>query len=160
MHDRPDALDWAVFMTDHYFNALEYAHRLEEAGVPTAQAEVHANTMALVLENCLSSAAEIGGLKSELLFKLSEVEVALRAEIKKVEVTLRAEIKEVEVTLRAEIKEVEVTLRAEIKEAEARVRTDLASRIDRLEANMQERFRWQWWANGVMVAMLVGLYFR
>jgi hypothetical protein len=125
-------------MTEHYFNALEYAHQLEKAGVPTAQAEVHANALAMVLKNCFSSATEVEGAKSEVLYKISELEVKLRTEISTVEATLRAEI----------------------REAVASVRTDLTERIDRLEARMEERFRWQWWANGVMVAMLIGLYFR
>jgi outer membrane cobalamin receptor len=164
-------------MTDQ-FNTLDYANRLESAGVPAAQAEVHAQALAQVLERCFSAAADTTRLRSELSTRISEVEANLRAEIKRVEVTLRAEIKEVEVTLRAEIKEVEVTLRAEIKElevklrfeikeSETRIRADLGSRIDRLEERMEERFRHQWWANGVMVAMqlglfamLAGLYFR
>jgi hypothetical protein len=154
-------------MADHYFNTLEYARQLEAAGVPDAQAEVHANALAQVLEKCLSTAGAAADLKNELSFKISELDVTLRAEISELEVTLRAEISELGVTLRAEISKLGVTLRAEISEAERRLRveineavTGLTCRIDKLEATIQERFRWQWWANGVMVAMLIGLYFR
>jgi hypothetical protein len=131
-------------MADH-FNAIDYAHQLKSAGVSAAQAEVHASALARVVESCLSAASDTTSMKGELLLKISTVEMTLRAEIKAVETTLRAEIKNVETRLSAEIKAVE---------------TDLGGRIDRLEAKMDERFRWQWWANGVMVAMLIGLYFR
>jgi hypothetical protein len=143
-------------MADHYFNTLEYARQLEAAGVPDAQAEVHANALAQVLEKCLSTAGAAADLKNELSFKISELDVTLRAEISELGVTLRAEISELGVTLRAEISEAERRLRVEINEAV----TGLTCRIDKLEATIQERFRWQWWANGVMVAMLIGLYFR
>jgi hypothetical protein len=79
---------------------------------------------------------------------------------RRIQKNLRSElsyrISTLEITLRAEIKELETTLRAEIRELEIR----LNARIDELEAKMNERFRWQWWANGVMVALLIGLYFR
>jgi chromosome segregation ATPase len=142
-------------MADH-FNAIDYAHQLESAGVPAAQAEVHASALAQVVDSCLSAATDTRSMKGELLFKISTLEVTLRAEIKEVETNLRAEIKNVETRLRSEIKDVETKLRSEIKEVES----NLERRIDKLEAKMNERFRWQWWANGVMVAMLLGLYFR
>jgi hypothetical protein len=153
-------------MTDH-FNAIEYAHQLESAGVPAAQAEVHASALAQVVESCLSAATDTRSMKGELLFKISTLEVTLRAEIKEVETNLRAEIRNVETRLRSEIKDVETRLRSEIKDVETKVRSEikevesnLERRIDKLEAKMNERFRWQWRANVVMVAMLLGLYFR
>jgi hypothetical protein len=81
-------------MTDHYFNALEYAHQLEDAGVPAAQAEVHANTLARVLDQFLFSAADSASLKSELLSKISESEARLRNEIKEAVAGLRADLTE------------------------------------------------------------------
>jgi uncharacterized protein involved in exopolysaccharide biosynthesis len=152
------------FMTDH-FNAIDYAHQLETAGVPVAQAEVHANALAQVLDSCLAAATDTRSVKSELSYKISELEVTLRAEIREVGTTLRAEINELEARLRAEINEVEAKLRAEINEVEAtlraeikRVENDLTRRIDRLEERMEERFRSQRFINGVIVTMLVGLY--
>lgn len=120
-------------MADH-FNPIDYAHQLESAGVPLAQAEVHASALAQIVESCLSAATDTKNLRSELSYRISTLEVTLRAELKELETTLRAEIREVE--------------------------TKLNARIDKLEAKMNERFRWQWWANGVMVALLIGLYFR
>jgi hypothetical protein len=135
-------------MADH-FNAIDYAHQLKSAGVPAAQAEVHASALAQVVESCVSAAADTSSMRGELLLRISTLEVTLRAEIKQVETSIRAEMKDLETRLLAEIREVDIKLRA-----------DLGGRIDRLEAKMAERFRWQWWANGVMVAMLIGLYFR
>jgi molybdopterin converting factor small subunit len=79
-------------MADHYFNTLEYARQLEAAGVTKGQAEVHANALAHVLEKCLSTAVETADLKRELSFKISELEVTLRAEIKSVEAGLARRI--------------------------------------------------------------------
>ncbi|GAB3405933.1 hypothetical protein NX774_22180 [Massilia agilis] len=146
-------------MTNH-FNALDYAHQLEAVGVPTAQAEAHAQAMAGVLEKCLSAAMDNARLKSELEFKISEVAVTLRAEIKELEARLTGEMKELEARLTAQVNEFEVRITAKIEKDLAICRADLERRIDRLEAKMNARFRAQWWANGVMVAMLVGLYFR
>jgi hypothetical protein len=129
-------------MTDHYFNALEYAHQLEDAGVPAAQAEVHANTLARVLDQFLFSAADSASLKSELLSRISESEARLRNEIL------------------SKISESEARLRNEIKEAVAGLRADLTERIDRLETRMN-------WMVGILVAsqltlfaMVAGLYLR
>jgi chromosome segregation ATPase len=120
-------------MADH-FNAIEYAHQLESAGVPAAQAEVHASALSQVVESCLSAATDTKNIRSELSYKISTLEVTLRAEIRELETTLRAELRELE--------------------------TKLGARMDKLEIKMNERFRWQWWANGAIAALLIGLYFR
>lgn len=112
------------------FNPLQYAHQLEEVGVPKNQAEVHANTLVMVLDHY----AQLNDLKRDVAAAVSAIEVQLRAEIAASEVRVQAKVEASE--------------------------TRLAARIDKLEQTLQERFRWQWWANGVMVAMLLGLYFR
>jgi hypothetical protein len=50
-------------MADHQFNALKYVHQLKQAGVSSAQAEVQADTLAGVLDTCLSSVSDVAGMK-------------------------------------------------------------------------------------------------
>jgi hypothetical protein len=121
-------------MTDHYFNSLEYARQLEAAGVPKAQAAVHANALGHVLEQCLSTAEGT----AELSFKISESEM----------------------TLRAEIKEVEARIRAEISGLEGRLRAEIADRIDRLETRMHWICGVIVATQVGLFAMVAGLYIR
>ncbi|MGZ5201123.1 MAG: hypothetical protein ACXWC4_15245 [Telluria sp.] len=69
-------------MNDHYFDALEYARQLEEAGLTAAQAEVQAKTLARVLEGCLASTADSGRIQSELLYRTTQLELMFREEFK------------------------------------------------------------------------------
>jgi hypothetical protein len=80
-------------MVDYYFNPLEYAHDLEKAGVPAAQAELQANTLARFLEKCvLSATASAVPLRAEI----SEAEKRLRGEIKDAAIELRDRIDKLE----------------------------------------------------------------
>lgn len=72
-------------MTEHYFNPLEYAHQLEAVGVPSAQAEIQAKTLAQYLEG--SSAT-----KNELFYRMSELDQRSRDEFKQAMATLNADM--------------------------------------------------------------------
>jgi hypothetical protein len=113
---------------NHHFNPLEYSRELVKAGLPEAQADVHANTLAHVLEECVAQPAQLETLRQEFSFEF------------------RSEISQV----RSEIGQVEARLRGEIQALKA----ELTRRIDLLE----ERMKRQQWANGVVIALLIGLY--
>jgi len=65
------------------FDTLSYAQELEAAGVPKAQAEVHAKALAQVVNTMMVTPADldaaIGALKRELLDKIALVEVEIKA---------------------------------------------------------------------------------
>jgi hypothetical protein len=74
------------------YNALKYAQQLEAAGVPQAQAEVHANMLGRVISDCVTSPAELDALRKDLTHQLAETETRLRAEIAAAKVQLNSRI--------------------------------------------------------------------
>jgi uncharacterized protein YgfB (UPF0149 family) len=120
------------------YNALEYAQQLEAAGVPKAQAEVHASMLGRVISDCVAVPADLHPLRSDLTHQLVETETRLRAEIKGMETRLRAEIAETEARLSAKI---DIGLER------------LSSRIDKLEDAMG----YLKWMNALTLALLLGL---
>jgi multisubunit Na+/H+ antiporter MnhE subunit len=119
------------------YNALEYAHQLEGAGVPQAQAEVHAN-MRRVLSDCVAAPADLHALRGDLTHQIVEMETRLHAAIKETGACLRGEIAEAGAHLRAEIVEVEARLRGEIVEVEARLRGEIVEVEARLRGEIVE----------------------
>ena len=74
------------------FDTLTYAKKLQEAGVPAAQAEAHAGALKELVEDNLATKRD-----------LKELEVALRSDIKELETALRRDMKEMETGLGNEI---------------------------------------------------------
>jgi hypothetical protein len=120
------------------YNALEYAHQLEAAGVPQAQAEVHANMLGRVISDCVAVPADLRTLRGDLTHQIVETETRLRAEIGEAEARLRAEIGEVEARLSAKL---EISFER------------LSARIDKLDDAMG----YLKWMNALTLAILVGL---
>jgi chromosome segregation ATPase len=131
------------------YNALEYAHQLESAGVPQPQAEVHANMLGRVLSDCVAAPADLHALRGDLTHQIVETETRLRAEIAEAEARLHAEIAEAEARLRAEIAQVEARLTTKIEVGIER----LSARIDKLDDAMG----YLKWMNALTLAMLLGL---
>ena len=63
------------------FDTLAYAKKLKDAGVPEAQAEVHAEALADIIDERLSTKKD-----------LKELEVTLRHEIKELEMHLKHDL--------------------------------------------------------------------
>ena len=63
------------------FDTLAYAKKLKDAGVPEAQAEVHAEALADIIDERLSTKKD-----------LKELEVTLRHEIKELEMRLKHDL--------------------------------------------------------------------
>lgn len=160
------------------FNPLQYVRQLEDAGVPNNQAEVHANTLAKVLDNyaqmqevkqevTAAVAASAAQLKAEitetgarLQAEIVGVEARLHAEIAGVEARLHAEIAGVEARLKAEIAEVETRLRAEIAGVETRLRAEFNTRMDKLACQMQNLRRTNAFILALAIAILAQGYFK
>jgi hypothetical protein len=85
------------------YNALEYAQQLEAAGVPQPQAEVHAQILAHVLDNCVVLPSELHDVKTELSHSASEAETRLRGEIQGLRLELISKMEVMEARLLAEI---------------------------------------------------------
>jgi hypothetical protein len=68
-------------MMSSQFNAIDYAQQLEDAGVPKAQAEVHARTLAQIVGSCLALPAELYALRDELTTCLTLFEQKMIAQM-------------------------------------------------------------------------------
>lgn len=100
------------------FNALIYANKLEAAGVPPAQAQVHALALAEVLDT----------------------QMVTKADLEAVNVGLNARIDAVESSLNARIDAVESRVNARIAASEARMEENLAQFEARMELKFEKQF--------------------
>lgn len=126
-------------MTTH-FDSLEYAQRLERAGVPEDQAAVHAQ----VLQQALTQVVCAG--------QLSASEDGLRQDLRQTEARLTAKIELVRDTLDAKIERVRLELNAKIEA----VRISLEGKIDVLRAEI----KFMRWMMGVLLAMSTGIIIK
>ena len=108
------------------FDTLTYSKRLQEAGVPSAQAEAHAIAQADFLTHYLLSEVatktDLAEVKAELKTDIAEVKTELKTDIAEVKAELKAEIAEIKADLKTEIAEV----KTEIAEVKAELKTDIA----------------------------------
>jgi hypothetical protein len=88
------------------FDTLAYAKKLRDAGVPEAQAEVHAEALAAVIEGNLATKTDAGEIKRDV--------ESLRAELKRDIESLRAELTRDIESLRAELTRDIESLRTEL----------------------------------------------
>lgn len=120
------------------FNPLEYSGELEAAGVPHAQASVHATALTRVLADVVC------------VRDLSKVETSLRDEIRQCEARLVCRIEQVRTDLGARIDAVKNGLNARIDAVEAKIdaveakidaiNARLGARIDSLSVEVNARF--------------------
>ncbi|MDB5937304.1 MAG: hypothetical protein JWQ01_4648 [Massilia sp.] len=129
---------------DSQFNAIDYAQQLEAAGVPPAQAEVHAKTLSLVLTNCAASRADLHALDERI--------------------TARMDLFEQRITARMDAFGTKISARMDAFEAK------MSARMDAFEARVELRLEkiegrnrlLQWMAatnTAMLIAMIVKVYF-
>jgi len=66
-----------IMSTSLAFDTLAYAKRLEKAGVPEAQAEVQAETLAEIVEERLATKRDLKEMEASLARDLREIEMRL-----------------------------------------------------------------------------------
>lgn len=155
-----------------HFDPLEYAQQLETAGVPKAQAEVHARTLGHVIDDCVAAPDDLASSRRDMAHVISETETRLRVAISKVESQLRAEISQLESRLLAEISQLESRLLTKISQVESRFRAEmqelearLNSKLEIMEARLNSRIdelrtelRFHRWVSGVTLAFVVATF--
>jgi hypothetical protein len=107
------------------YNSLQYAKRLEDAGVPKDQAAVHAAVLGEVLgdvvfarqlkETAAQIRSDMDNMEARLIGRIELLRTEVHARIDTLEASLRGEIARVEASLRGEIAMVEASLLGEIK---------------------------------------------
>ena len=134
------------------FDPIDYMQQLEAAGVSKAEAEVHAKTLVHLVGNCVVLPANLAELERNLMHEINSLETRLELKIKESEMRLELKIKDCEIRLELKIKDCEIRLALKIKELEQR----LDARIASLKAEM----RFMHWMNGIVMALVIGLYLR
>ena len=80
------------------FDTLVYAKKLQRAGVPEEQAEVHAEALAVIIDEKLATKQDI-----RLKHDMKELEVSLKRDMKELEVSLKRDMKELELRLKHDL---------------------------------------------------------
>ena len=78
------------------FDTLDYARKLEAAGVPIAQAEVQARALNQALDGSVASKADISNLKAELKADIANLELRMDARFARVEARFDARFAQVD----------------------------------------------------------------
>lgn len=116
------------------FDTLDYAKKLQTAGVPSHQAEAHAKALGEALSKYVSLPDDLVALENRLLAKMTALETRLEAKIENVRLQLTARIESVD----TKIESVRLELTARIES----VRTELSGKIETLK-----------WMFGALVAL-------
>jgi hypothetical protein len=148
------------------FNAIDYAQQLEAAGVPQAQAEVHAKLLSQALTNCAATRADLAALDERLSTRLTAFEVRINARMDAFEASViaRMDAFEASVIARMDAFEASAIARMDAFEARAIARMDaFEARVDLQLAKMRAELQFEKWMIGVnaalTIAVLVKLYF-
>jgi hypothetical protein len=94
------------------FNPIDYAQQLQAAGVPAAQADVHARTLADALANCAATKADLHALEDRLIARMDAFEA---------KITARMDAFEAKITARMDAFEARVNLELERMRGEIRL---------------------------------------
>ena len=123
------------------FDPIDYMQQLEAAGVSKAEAEVHAKTLVHLVGNCVVLPANLAELERNLMHEINSLETRLELKIKESEMRLELKIKDCEIRLALKIKELE-------------------QRLDARIASLKAEMRFMHWMNGIVMALVIGLYLR
>jgi hypothetical protein len=126
------------------FTAIDYAQQLEAAGVPQAQAEVHAKMLSLALTNCAASRADLTALDERLSARMDLFEQRITARIDKLEAHMSARMDAFEAKMSARMDAFEARVGLRLEKIEGRNRV------------------LQWMAatnTAMLIAMIVKVYF-
>jgi gas vesicle protein len=153
------------------FDTLDYARKLETAGVPGPQAEAQAKALGDVLGRAVAYRGDLMTLENSLSSRLAAVESRLDAKIDSVanELTNRIDTVKTEVSTRIDTVKTELATRIDTVKTELAtridtVKTELATRIETLKNELQldlggkiETLKWMF---GALVALNVGILIR
>jgi hypothetical protein len=82
------------------FNAIDYAHELVSAGVPQAQAEVHAKALTLGLSTCAATKGDLAALDQKLSTRMDLFEAKIDARLSAFEAKFTARLDAIEADMK------------------------------------------------------------
>ena len=130
------------------FDTLDYAKKLETAGVPAAQAELQATALGDALAKAVVAPGDLAGLEGRLTASIESVD----ARIDSLEAKMSARIDSLEAKMSARID----SLDAKIDAVKNELRLELGGQIARL-AGTVDSMKWMF---GFLAAMNIGILIR
>lgn len=139
------------------FNTLEYARMLEAAGIPTDQAEAHAQALSEAMANCsVVAPSDMVILRSELLARMDLLRHELYARMDLLKHELHARIDAIKQELNYRIDTLELQMNARFDALEAKWDARFASlelKLQALEIKFDGKFRLLYWMFGALIAL-------
>ena len=89
------------------FDTLAYAKKLKQAGVPEAQAEIHAEAMAELVEERLATKRDLKELEERLTNRMQATEERLNNQMRSMEERLNSQMRSMEERLNSKMQELE-----------------------------------------------------
>jgi tetrahydromethanopterin S-methyltransferase subunit G len=130
------------------FDTLDYAKKLETAGVPAAQAELQATALGDALAKAAVAPGDLAGLEGRLTARIESVD----ARIESLEAKMSARIDSLEAKMSARID----SLDAKIDAVKNELRLELGGQIARLAGTI-DSMKWMF---GFLAAMNIGILIR
>ena len=130
------------------FDTLDYAKKLETAGVPAAQAELQAAALGDALAKAAVAPGDLAGLEGRLTARIESVD----ARIESLEAKMSARIDSLEAKMSARID----SLDAKIDAVKNELRLELGGQIARLAGTI-DSMKWMF---GFLAAMNIGILIR
>ena len=131
------------------FDTLDYARKLEVAGVPTAQAELQATVLGEALAKAVAAPADLAALTT----KVDVFRDELTTKVENLRSELTAKIEAVYRELTARVENLRNEVMAKIESVQTELRLELGGKIDRLAATV-DTLKWMF---GFIAALNIGI---
>jgi hypothetical protein len=156
------------------FDTLDYAKKLETAGVPAAQAELQATALGDALAKAVAAPADLAGLESRLVASIQSLDAKVVTSIEYLDAKVVSSSESLDAKLSARIDSLEAKMSARIDSLDAKIdavrnelntrietvknelRLELGGKIDRL-AGTVDTMKWMF---GFVVALNIGILIR
>lgn len=146
------------------FNAIDYSRQLAAAGVPQAQADVHAKVLSQALAECAATKADLAALDGKLTARIDVFEARVIARIEQFEAKVERELSGMRVEIsemRVEISEIRVEMsemRAELADMRVQL-VNMDTRISVMGAEIRYNRRMINLVLALQVALIVKMFF-
>ena len=134
------------------FDTLDYARKLEMAGVPTAQAELQATALGEALAKAVATPADLAALEGRLTTRIDAIDARLGARIDAIDAKLGSRIDAIDARFDA----LEDAFGVKLTALGNQLRLELGGRIDRLAATV-DTMKWMF---GFVAALNIGMLAR
>ena len=134
------------------FDTLEYARRLQDAGIAAPQAEAQARALADALRGRVASPSDLDALEARLVSRIDALDSRVNGRIDAVEKGLNARIDALESGLSGRIDSLDSRLRGRIDGMEGRI----DSRVDKLAGSVDTLK----WLVGLLTAFNIATFAR